>query len=147
VDEDTLCRASDVITIHTPLLPKTEKTINADAIAKMKKGVIIVDNARGELMDIDAIIDGVETEKIGALFMDSFPGEVGIIHVDHNEDIIRTEGMPYFKLKYLRSFVNVYHTPHMAFFTQEAGEQMAECGVESIYEIMTEGKSKHEIPA
>lgn len=147
VDEDTLFRESDVITIHTPLLPKTEKTINADAIAKMKKGVIIIDNARGELMDIDAIIDGVETEKIGALFMDAFPGETGIIHVDHNEEIIKTEGMPYFKLKYLRSFVNVYHTPHMAFFTQEASEQMAECGVESIYEIMTEGKSKHEIPA
>ena len=54
--------------------------------------------------------------------------------------------MPYFKLKYLRSFVNMYHTPHMAFFTEEAAEQMAECGVNSIYEILTEGKSRHEIP-
>ena len=147
VDHDTLYRESDVITIHTPLLPQTEKTLNADAISKMKDGVVIIDNARGELMDIDAIIEGIESEKIGALFMDSFPGEVGIIHVEHNDDIIRTEGMPYFKLKYLRSFSNVYHTPHMAFFTKEAGEQMAECGVRSIYEILTEGKSTHEIPA
>lgn len=58
----------------------------------------------------------------------------------HHEDIIHTPGMPYFKLKYLRSFVNVYHTPHMAFFTEEAAEQMAECGVNSIYEILTDGQ-------
>ena len=117
-----------------------------EAIAKMKDGVVFIDNARGELMDIDAVTEAVESGKFGALFMDAFPGETGIIHVPHDEDIIRTPGMPYFKLKYLRSFVNVYHTPHMAFFTEEAAEQMAECGVNSIYEILTEGKSKHEIP-
>ena len=120
--------------------------IGREAIAKMKDGVVFIDNARGELMDIDAVTEAVESGKFGALFMDAFPGETGIIHVPHDEDIIRTPGMPYFKLKYLRSFVNVYHTPHMAFFTEEAAEQMAECGVNSIYEILTEGKSKHEIP-
>ena len=124
VDLDTLYRESDIITIHTPLLPETTGMINRETIAKMKDGVVFIDNARGDLMDIDA----------------------GIIHVPHDEDIIRTPGMPYFKLKYLRSFVNVYHTPHMAFFTEEAAEQMAECGVNSIYEILTEGKSRHEIP-
>ena len=146
VDIDTIYKECDVITIHTPLLPSTEKMINREAIAKMKKGVCLINNARGELVDIDAIIEGVETEKIGALFMDAFPGETGIIHVPHNDDIIKTEGMPYFKLKYLRSFVNVYHTPHMAFFTEEAAESMARCGVDSIYEILTTGKSSHEIP-
>ena len=108
--------------------------------------MVFIDNARGELVDIDAITEAVESGKFSALFMDAFPGETGIIHVPHNEDIIHTPGMPYFKLKYLRSFVNVYHTPHMAFFTEEAAEQMAECGVNSIYEILTDGKSSHEIP-
>lgn len=146
VDFDTLYRESDVITIHTPLIPNTRNMINREAIAKMKKGVIIIDNARGELCDVDAIIEGMETEKIGAMFMDAFPGETGIIHVPHNEDIVKTEGMPWFKLKYLRSFVNFVHTPHMAFFTEEAAESMARCGVDSIYEVLTEGKSSHEIP-
>ena len=131
VDLDTLYAESDVITIHTPLLPSTTGMIN---------------NARGELCDVDALIEGVETEKIGALFMDAFPGETGIIHVPHNEDIVRTEGMPWFKLKYLRSFVNFVHTPHMAFFTEEAAASMAQCGVDSIREILTDGKSSHEIP-
>ena len=146
VELDTLYRESDIITIHTPLLPETTGMINRETIAKMKDGVVFIDNARGELMDIDAVTEAVESGKFGALFMDAFPGETGIIHVPHDEDIIRTPGMPYFKLKYLRSFVNVYHTPHMAFFTEEAAEQMAECGVNSIYEILTEGKSRHEIP-
>ena len=99
VDLDTLYRESDIITIHTPLLPETTGMINRDALSKMKDGVVLIDNARGELVDIDAIIEGVETEKIGALFMDAFPGETGIIHVPHNDDIIKTPGMPYFKLK------------------------------------------------
>jgi D-lactate dehydrogenase len=120
--------------------------INKEAIKKMKKGVVLIDNARGELCDVDALIEGMETEKIGALFMDAFPGETGIIHVPHNEDIVRTEGMPWFKLKYLRSFVNFVHTPHMAFFTEEAAASMAKCGVDSIREILTDGKSSHEIP-
>ena len=88
----------------------------------------------------------MESEKIGALFMDAFPGEEGIIHIPHDEDIIRTPGMPYFKLKYLRSFVNVIHTPHMAFFTEEAGRSMALSGVDGIYEVLTKGSSAHEIP-
>ena len=146
VDMDTIYKECDVITIHMPLLPATTGMIDRDAVAKMKDGVIIINNARGELLDVDAIIEGIESEKIGALFCDAFPGETGIIHIPHSTDIIRTEGMPYFKLKYLRSFVNVYHTPHMAFFTEEAAESMAACGVDSIYEILTEGKSSHEIP-
>ncbi len=147
VDLDTIYKECDVITIHTPLLPSTTGMINKEAIEKMKDGVILIDNARGELVDVDAIIWGMETEKIGGMFMDAFPGETGIIHTPHNEDIVKTEGMPWFKLKYLRSFVNFVHTPHMAFFTAEAAEQMAECGVNGIYEVLTEGKSSHEIPA
>lgn len=146
VDLDTIYRECDVITIHMPLLPATQGMIDREAIGKMKDGVILINNARGELLDVDAVIEGVESEKIGALFCDAFPGETGIIHVPNDKDIIRTEGMPYFKLKYLRSFVNVYHTPHMAFFTAEAAESMAACGIDSIYEVLTEGRSSHEIP-
>ena len=145
-DVNELYKVADYVTIHVPYNNDTKDFINAEAISKMKDGVVCIDNARGELVDIDAITEAVESGKFGALFMDAFPGETGIIHVPHDEDIIRTPGMPYLKLKYLRSFVNVYHTPHMAFFTEEAAEQMAECGVNSIYEILTEGKSRHEIP-
>ena len=145
VEMDELLAKSDFISVHAPAVDGGA-LINAERIAKMKDGVVFIDNARGELMDIDAVTEAVESGKFGALFMDAFPGETGIIHVPHDEDIIRTPGMPYFKLKYLRSFVNVYHTPHMAFFTEEAAESMARCGIDSIHEILTTGKSSHEIP-
>ena len=76
--------------------------INKEAIAKMKDGVVFIDNARGELVDIDAITEAVESGKFSALFMDAFPGETGIIHVPHNEDIIHTPGMPYYKALSIR---------------------------------------------
>ena len=112
----------------------------------MKDGVILIGNARGELFDLEAIIEGMESEKIGSMFMDAFPGETGIIHEVHDTDIVKTEGMPWFRLKYLKSFVNFVQTPHMAFFTEEAAKQMAESGVEGIYECITKGSSRHEIP-
>ena len=100
--------------------------------------------------DVGLAVQSIQIHILGVLadgvVLVHVVGETGIIHVPHDEDIIRTPGMPYFKLKYLRSFVNVYHTPHMAFFTAEAAEQMAECGINSIYEILTAGKSSHEIP-
>ena len=137
---------SDIITVHTPLLPDTVGIINKEAISKMKDGVILIGNARGELFDLEAIIEGMESEKIGSMFMDAFPGETGIIHEVHDTDIVKTEGMPWFRLKYLKSFVNFVQTPHMAFFTEEAAKQMAESGVEGIYECITKGSSRHEIP-
>ena len=64
VDLDTLYRESDIITIHTPLLPSTTGMINKEAIAKMKDGVVFIDNARGELVDIDAITEAVERQVL-----------------------------------------------------------------------------------
>lgn len=147
VDLDTLYAESDVITVHTPLLPSTVGMINKEALSKMKDGVVLIGNARGELFNIEDIIEGMETEKISSMFMDAFPGETGIIHLEHNnENIVKTEGMPWFRLKYLKSFINFVQTPHMAFFTEEAAAQMAESGVEGIYECITNGSSRHEIP-
>lgn len=64
VDLDTLYRESDIITIHTPLLPETTGMIDREAIAKMKDGVVFIDNARGELMDIDAVTEAVESRQV-----------------------------------------------------------------------------------
>lgn len=146
---DTLLAESDVITLHAPLLPSTAGIINEENIAKMKDGVVLINNARGPLLDIDAVIKALENGKFATLVMDAYPGEEGIIHVPHEEDIVINtfgEKDSWLKLQYIRSFVNVIHTPHMAFFTREAAEQMCEAGVTGIYEVLTEGKSAHELP-
>ena len=70
VDEDTMYALSDIITYHVPCLPTTRHMLNDDTLAKMKDGVVLVNTARGELFDIQTLIKGVESKKIGALAME-----------------------------------------------------------------------------
>ena len=110
VDLDTLYAQSDLITYHTALTPETFHMVNAESIAKMKNGVIIVNSARGPLMDSAALVEAVERGKIGALGLDCIEKEEGIYHKNHRDDIISNRDMAY-----LRQFPNVVMTPHMAF--------------------------------
>jgi D-lactate dehydrogenase len=104
--------------------------IDREAIRKMRDGVILINCSRGELMDIEALIDGVESQKIGALGMDTSEGEEGIIHEDHRVDILSNRNW-----FYLHQFRNVIMTQHMAFYTDAAVDSMVECGVRGIWEM------------
>lgn len=130
VDLDTLWQESDVITLHTPLLDSTYHIVNRESIAKMKGGVVIVNCARGELMDIDALVEGIENDKIGALAADTLEGEEGIIHSDHRIDILKNRNW-----FYLHQFRNVIMTQHMAFYTDAAVKNMVRCGIEGICQM------------
>ena len=80
----------------------------------MKKGVILVNCARGGLTDTEALIEGIESMQIGALGMDTAEGEEGIIHCDRRSDIIANRNW-----FYLHQFRNVIMTQHMAFYTEQ----------------------------
>ena len=134
VDLDTLYAQSDLITYHTALTPETFHMVNGESIAKMKNGVIIVNSARGPLMDSAALVEAVERGKIGALGLDCIEKEEGIYHKNHRDDIISNRDMAY-----LRQFPNVVMTPHMAFYTDAAVESMVQCGVEGILEMAETG--------
>lgn len=134
VDFDTLLRESDIISLHTALTPQTWHIVNADTISRMKDGVILINCARGDLADIDALVDGIESQKIGALGMDTVEGEEGIVHADRRVDII-----PNRNWFYLHQFRNVIMTQHMAFYTEQAVESMVRCGVEGIVEMARAG--------
>jgi methyl-accepting chemotaxis protein len=81
-DLDTLISSCDVISLHTPLLESTYHMINHETVTKMKDGVVLVNCARGELMDMDALIHGIESQKIGALALDVIEGEDDLYHKD-----------------------------------------------------------------
>lgn len=127
VDLDTLYKNCDMISIHMPLLINTKNIINDKAISKMKDGVILINAARGELMDMQAIIKNVENEKIGAVGLDVFENEEVIYHIDRKTDIIKNRDMAY-----LRQFPNVVMTPHMAFYTDAGVKSMVDCAIEGI---------------
>lgn len=134
VDLDTLYRESDIITFHVPYTPETSRMVNRESISRMKDGVILINTARGELMDIDAVTEGIETEKIGSLAMDVFEHEQGIYHADRKTDILKNKDMVY-----LRQFPNVVLTQHMAFYTEESIISMVDCGIQSLLD-MKEGR-------
>ncbi len=140
VDLDTLLRTSDIISLHVPLTEDNKYMINAENIAKMKKGVLIVNASRGELVDIDALTEAVESEHVGAVAMDVIEDEVGIYHQRRINDIIKNR-----KMAYLRQFPNVVLTQHMAFYTDVNVDSMVECGIKGIKEIVETGSSVHEI--
>lgn len=133
-DLETIYRECDIISLHMPLLPSTHHIINEESIAKMKDGVILINCARGGLTDINALVDGIESEKIGALGMDTVEGEEGIVHEDRRTDIISNRNW-----FYLHQFRNVIMTQHMAFYTREAVESMVRCGVEGIVQMAQTG--------
>lgn len=112
---------------------------DAGAIAKMKDGVVLINVSRGELVDTDALIDAVESEKVGALAMDVFEDEGGIYHENHMNDIISNR-----KMAYLRQFPNVLLTNHIAFYTDVDVDSMVEDGIANI-PAMVEGRCTTEL--
>jgi lactate dehydrogenase-like 2-hydroxyacid dehydrogenase len=127
VDLDTLYRECDIITLHMPLSPSTYHIINKESIAKMKDTVVLINCARGALMNIEDLIEGIEQRHIGALGLDVMEHEEGIVHRDRKLDIISNRQMAY-----LRQFPNVVHTQHMAFYTDAAVRDMVFTSTEAM---------------
>lgn len=121
---ETLYGESDIISLHVSLVPETFHMINNDTLKQMKKGIVLINCARGSLMDMKALIAGIESEQIGALGLDCMEDEEHIVHKDLKTDIFSNRDMAY-----LRQFKNVIHTQHMAFYTDSAVRSMVECGV------------------
>jgi len=72
---DELYGKADLITVHLPKTPETIDWIDSEAISRMKDGVRIVNCARGELIDLDALLEGLESGKVGGVALDVFPEE------------------------------------------------------------------------
>ena len=117
---EDLFQRSDIISLHCPLTEETKHMVNADSIAKMKKGVMIINTGRGGLIDTEALIDGLRSAHIGAAGLDVYEEEKDYFYQDHSSEVITDD-----KLALLLSYTNVLVTSHQAFFTREAMENIA----------------------
>ena len=126
VSLDTLLSSCDILSFHMPLNEANYHLINHRTIAKMKDGVILVNTARGGLIDTEAMIEGLECGKIGAAALDVLEEEAGLFHFDK-----KTEQIGHRAMSVLKDMPNVIFTPHMAFYTQEAIGDMVRHSVES----------------
>ena len=131
VSFERLLQESDIISLHCPLIPGvTEHLINAAAIEKMKKGVVLINTSRGGLIDTAAVIVGLKQKHIGALGLDVYEQEDRIFFKDLTTKIIDDD-----LIQRLVSFPNVIVTAHQAFFTTEAMTQIAKTSLQSLYSL------------
>lgn len=128
---DELYAKSDIISLHTFLSDETYHMINKDSIAKMKDGVILINAARGALVDTKDLIEAVESGKIGSVGTDCCEGEDDFIRTDRKYDDL-VVNHDYIILK---SFQNTIVTPHIAFFTDQAVSDMVESSVKSVVQF------------
>ena len=126
VSLDELFSASDVITFHAPSTPENFHMVRDETLARMRDGVVLVNTARASLMDVNTLVTGIESGKIGALAMDVFEGEDEIYHAFRMHDIIANRDMAY-----LRQFPNTVLTQHVAFYTQQAVDEMVSHAVDA----------------
>lgn len=112
VTMDELLEQSDVITLHAPLTDENYHMINAAAMEKMKKGVVIINTGRGSLIDTAALCDYIENGKVGAAGLDVVENEFDMYYYDRKGDVL-----PNRELNLFRSYPNVIVSHHMAFFT------------------------------
>ncbi len=117
--EDLLSR-SDVVTIHAPYLPSTHHLINTGNIGKIKKGAILVNTARGAIVETAAVVSALKSGRLGGAGLDVLEEEVSMKEGDMGVDA-ELIGMP-----------NVIVTPHNAFNTKEAFLRILDTTIDNI---------------
>jgi D-lactate dehydrogenase len=131
-DLDRLLRESDVVSLHAPLIEATRHLINKEALAQMKPKALLVNTARGGLVDTAALADALESGHLGGAALDVFEGEEAII--EESELLYRdcTECGPVEAVSRLLDRDNVIVTPHMGFYSREALERIVRTTLENI---------------
>jgi len=140
VSLDELLAKSDIISLHCPLTEDTLHLVNAESIAKMKKGVVLVNTSRGALIDAEALLAGIKDRRIGAACLDVYEEEADIFFQDYSGHILSDD-----VLARLISMPNVIVTSHQAFLTKEALKNIADTTIENLREFSETGMCDNEL--
>lgn len=130
VDLDTILEKADIISLHAPLTPKTHHLISAENIAKMKTGVMLINTARGGLVDTEALIEGLKSGKIGFAGLDVYEEEADYFYKDFSDSVITDD-----LLARLTTFNNVMITSHQGSLTDIAQSNIADTTLANIREF------------
>jgi len=142
VSLDELLQQSDIISLHCPLTSDSKHLINDTSLAKMKKGVMLINTSRGGLLDTKAAINALKTLHLGALGLDVYEEEASLFFSDKSDQIVTDD-----LIARLLTFPNVVLTGHQAYFTQEAMQNIAETTIQNITTIEQGFQSVNLIPS
>jgi D-lactate dehydrogenase len=131
VSRETLLSDSEMLTLHVPLCAPTQHLIDADALAQMRPDALLVNTARGPVVDAAAVLQALEQGRLGGYAMDVYEHEAGLFFADHSA---APPSDPL--LAALMAREDVLVTPHQAFFTREALANIAETTLASFESFM-----------
>lgn len=125
-----LLHQSDVVSLHCPLTPETNRMINRDSLNLMKKGSMLINTSRGKLIDTDAAIEALKEGQLGYLGIDVYEQEEKLFFKDLSEIVILDD-----KISRLMTFPNVLVTAHQAYFTDNALNQIAQTTINNLTDL------------
>lgn len=137
---DELLEKSDIISLHCPLTRENKHLISDETISKMKKGVYIINTSRGQLIDTQALNNGLKSGKIGAAGLDVYEEETSLFFEDFSDEVITDD-----TLSTLIAMPNVIVSSHQAFLTKEALSAIAETTVKNFLDYFSGNELKNEI--
>lgn len=115
-----LLATSDIISIHLPLTDATQHFINRETLKQMKDGVMLINTSRGGIINTKDLLIALDTRKVGYVGLDVYEYEKGLFFEDHEDDAVKDP-----LLKSLLDRPNVIITPHQAYLTKEALQEIA----------------------
>lgn len=140
VSLDELFTQSDVISLHCPLSEQTKHILNADAFAKMKDGVFIINTSRGALIDTESLLKALNEGKVRGAGLDVYEEEADLFYQDNSGVIIKDD-----LLALLISRPNVVLTSHQAFLTEEALHKIAQTTLKNLDEFFADKPLTNEV--
>lgn len=124
---DTIWSESDVVSLHCPLTPETDRLVDAEVLARFRPGSILINTARGAVVDEDALAQALATGQLGAAGLDVFVDEPRVHPT-------------------LRGLPNVVLAPHLGSATYATRGRMGELTVETVREHLEGDRPTHEVP-
>jgi D-lactate dehydrogenase len=140
VSYEELISNSDVISLHLPLTKDNYHMFNKEAFEKMKDDVLIVNNARGDLVNTKDLISALEKGKVSGAAIDVIEGETHYFRMDFSSKELSHE-----ELKKLKEMPNVQVTAHHSFFTKEVVSDIVEGSLKNIKSLYTTGISENSV--
>ncbi len=139
VSLDDLFSRADIISLHAPYTPATHHMINKDSIRRLKRGALLINTARGGLVDTEALIEALDEGILAGAGLDVLEGEE---LVEEEERLLNTpEAAENLRMLIRRHILlrrpDVLITPHMAFYSREATERIMQTTISNIHAFLS----------
>ncbi|MFB8774418.1 2-hydroxyacid dehydrogenase [Streptomyces broussonetiae] len=138
VAKERLLAESDVVSLHVPLLPRTEHLIDAAALKSMKDDAILVNSSRGGLIDTAALVTELRAGRFTGVGLDVYEAEAGLFFLDKSLQAIEDD-----TLARLVTFPNVLVTSHQAYYTVDAVGQIIDTTVANVLDYRAGRRSEN----